>query len=253
MGIAFAGLAVLLAASCGGEQERTLTKVFTGPPWNQSEEYEYRLLAERGEPYGRCILETELDAEPGMTRLNLLCDDEPGPHRDDGTALVDSRTLRPVSSSRVRTNAEDNDRFSVSSIYEPPELVRYESNDNGRIRSTTRELPRPTEKSPDPGYYDDVSLLWLVRGMELREGYEATFQNIAANTGQTFPVDVVVVGRETIRVPAGEFSAWRIRIRTSSVIQFAWVDSEAPHILVKAQVRGLQDVTYELVTPPQPN
>lgn len=248
VGLALAGLAALSFASCGGEAERTLTKVFLGPPWTADERLEYRLLAERDEPYGRCFLEVELEAEPGLTRLNLLCDDEPGPHRDDGTALVRSDTLEPISSTRVRTDASKNDRFSVSSIYEPPDKVRYESNDNGTIRSTTRDLPKPSDKSPDPGYYDDVSLLWLVRGIDLREGYEATFQNIAANTGQTFPVDLYVVGKETVQVPAGEFSAWRVRIRTASVVQFAWIDAEAPHRMVKAQIRGVQDVTYELVS-----
>ncbi len=238
----------ILAASCGGGAETTLTKVFVSPPWTEDERNEYRLLAERGEEYGKCILEVQLEAEAGATRLNLLCDDEPGPHRDDGTVLVDAETLAPISSSRVRADSEANDRFSVSSIYTPPDEVRFESNDNGTIRSTTRNLPEPSDKSPEPGYYDDVSLLWLVRGIDLREGYEASFQNIAANTGQTFPVDLTVVGQETVRVPAGEFRAWKVRIRTASVIQFAWVDVASPHRLVKAQIRGVQDVTYELTT-----
>ena len=238
----------LLAASCGGQSEKTLTRVFVAPPWTEDESLEYRLLAERDEVYGKCAMELELDAEPGLTRLNLLCDDEPQPHRDDATALVDSQTLVPVSSSRVVVDAEENDRFSVSTEYNPPDEVRFESNDNGTIRSTTRDLPEPSDSSPDPGYYDDVSLLWLVRGIDLREGYEASFQNIAANTGQTFPVTLTVEEQETITVPAGEFVTWKVRISTASVVQFAWVDIEAPHRLVKAQIRGVQDVTYELTS-----
>jgi hypothetical protein len=238
----------LLFASCGGETNTTLTKVFVAPPWTEDERLEYRLLAERDEIYGKCVLETELEAEPGRTRLNLLCDEEPDPRRDDSTALVDAATLEPISSSRIVANHEENDRFSVSSLYEPPDRVRYESDDNGTVRSTYRDLPKPSDTSPDPGYYDDVSLLWLVRGIELREGYEGSYQNIAANTGQTFPVDLIVEGQESVSVPAGEFMAWKIRIQTSSVVQFAWVDVEAPHRLVKANIRGIQDVTYELAT-----
>jgi len=237
----------LIAASCGGESERPLSKVFVAPPWTEDESFQYRLLAERDEDYGKCILEVEVEAEPGLTRLNLLCDDAPGPHRDDGTVLVDAATLLPVASSRVRVDTDENDRFSVSSEYEPPE-VRFESNDNGTVRSTTRDLPEPSDESPDPGYYDDVSLLWLVRGIDLSEGYEASFQNIAANTGQTFAVDLTVDGQESVSVPAGEFQAWKVRISTASVVQFAWVDVEAPHRLVKAEIRGVQDVTYELMS-----
>ncbi len=124
--------------------------------------------------------------------------------------------------------------------------MKFIFDDKGKVRETERKLPEPTETSPDPGYYDDESLLWLVRGMDLREGYEVSYQNVNAGTGQTFPVDLKVEGQETVRVPAGEFTAWKVRVRTASVTQFVWVEAEGSRRLVKARIEGIEDVIYEL-------
>ena len=48
-------------------------------------------------------------------------------------------------------------------------------------------------------------------------------------------------------MPAGEFMAWKVRISTSTVTQFAWVDVESPNRLVQARINGVQDVIYKLV------
>ena len=102
------------------------------------------------------------------------------------------------------------------------------------------------DTSPDPGYYDDESLLWLVRGIDLREGYEASYQNVGAGTGQTFTVDILVEGQEQVRVPLGEFAAWKVRIHTASVTQYVWIETEGAHRLIQARIKGIQDVTYKM-------
>jgi len=164
--LAAASLAVILS-SCAGSNDRTLSKVFVAPPWTGDERNEYDLTDEAGDLYGKCVLQTDVDAEPGKTRLSRLCANEPR-YRDDGTVLVDSRTLVPFEAARVRTDAEKNERVAALSVYDPP-IVKFTFDDKGKVRETERDLPEPTETSPDPGYYDDESLLWLVRGMDLRE------------------------------------------------------------------------------------
>ncbi len=243
--------AALALAACTGATEPKAERVFLGAPWTGNERFTYDLLASGREPYGTCVLTTEVDAQPGQTRLSRLCSDEPGPHRDDGTVYVDSATLEPITSLRVQTDAEKNRRISFAATYEYP-IVRFEADDNGKIRRTERDLPQPTENNPDPAYYDDESMLWLVRGIELRSGYEGTYRNVSAATGAVFDVTVRVEGEEDVTVPAGTFRAWKIRISTSTITQFAWVEVTAPHRLVKARVHGLQDVDYLLVGEERP-
>ena len=124
--------------------------------------------------------------------------------------------------------------------------MKFASDEDGEKRETERDLPEPDETSPDPGYYDDESLLWLVRGIPLSDGWEGSFRDVSAGTGQTFRVDLKVEELEQVSVPLGEFQAWRVRIRTASITQFAWVEAEAPHRLIKARIHGIQDVDYEL-------
>lgn len=244
-------VAALTLAGCTSTTEPKAERVFLGPPWTGNERFTYDLLASGREPYGTCILVTELDAEPGQARLSRLCSDEPGPHRDDGTVYVDAATLEPVSSLRVQTDASKNRRISFAATYDYP-LVRFEADENGKIRRTERDLPQPTEQNPDPAYYDDESMLWLVRGIELRSGYEGTYRNVSAATGAVFDVKLRVEGEEDVTVPAGTFRAWKIRISTSTITQFAWVEVARPHRLVKARVHGLQDVDYLLVSEDRP-
>ncbi len=236
-------LAAGFLAACGDTDDKVLTKVFVAPPWTSDETFEYNLVIEDDSVYGTCVLETRLNDEGGNTRLNRLCGD--GNNRDDGTALVDPATLRPISANRTQMRPEKDQRLSFSSFYEYP-IVRFVADEDGEPRETTRELAEPDDTSPDPGYYDDESLLWLVRGIDLREGYEASYQNVSAGTGQTFTVDILVEGKERVRVPLGEFTAWKVRIRTASVTQYAWVETEGSQRLVRARIKGIQDVTYEL-------
>lgn len=240
----FVFAAGLTAASCGGDDDRALSRVFTAPPWTGDERNTYRLVDEGGDLYGTCVLETDVDAEPGKTRLNRLCANEPL-YRDDGTVLAESGTLVPIESSRARSDAENDKRVVLTSRYDPP-LVRFEFDENGDIRRTERELPQPDERSPEPGYYDDESLLWLVRGIRLEEGYQGAYANVSAATGQTFTVGVRVEGIETVKVPAGEFRAWKVRITAAAATQYAWVEAEGAHRLVRARIAGIEDVIYEL-------
>ncbi|MBK9545854.1 MAG: DUF3108 domain-containing protein [Dehalococcoidia bacterium] len=238
--------AVLFAAAvagCGGGEDKVLTKVFVAPPWATDETNEYNLVIEDGSVYGTCVLETRLKSDGTNTRLNKLCGD--GENRDDGTVLVDPATLRPLSANRSQVQPEKDQRLSFSSFYEFP-IVKFVADENGKQRETTRELPQPDDTSPDPGYYDDESLLWLVRGIDLREGYEASYQNVSAGTGQTFTVDILVEGQEQVRVPLGEFAAWKVRIHTASVTQYVWIETEGAHRLIQARIKGIQDVTYKM-------
>lgn len=235
-----------LAVACGSDEEKPISRVFEAPPWQGAEASHYRLLrVEDDEPYGECTLEVKPNHEGPNTQLSLLCTD--GQNRDDGTVLVVPETLQPLSSTRTVFHPKDDERLSFSAFYEPP-MVRFVSDERGKTRETTRELPKPDEVSPDPGYYDDVSLLWLVRGIPLRAGFEGSFENISAGTGQTFRVDLAVEGQETIEVPAGKFLTWKVRLRTATITNLYWIEVADPHRLIQARIKGVQDVNYALTS-----
>lgn len=242
------GLAVL-GVACGSGEDPPTSKIFTTVSWDDSERATYDLLDEGRELYGVCILETSVEGE--TTELSRLCTDSLGEgNRDDGMAVVDSETLQPISSQRVLVNTDTGTRTEFTGEYlidsvvlshqrsdlATPEEVEDE-------RSTPRDLPTPDEESPDPGYYDDESLFWLVRGIPLEEGWEGAYHNVNLGTAGISVAEVLVEEQETIAVPAGEFETWRIRLRTASITQRLWVEVDAPHRLIRADIERAR---YEL-------
>lgn len=240
------GAAVLLAA-CGSDTPPT-SKIFVAPTWDGSETAHYQLLDEGGELYGQCTLETEPSGETLTVRR--LCEDPEGlGFRDDGMAVVDAETLRPIESERIRVDVEEQVRNTFTGDYGKEtatlsyEQVDLETDEIEESFDTERELPEPTEESPDPGWYDDETLFWLLRGIPLEEGWEDAYHNVNLGTARIVVAEVLVEERETIEVPAGEFDTWRIRIRTESITQRVWIEADAPHRMIRANI---EDLTYEL-------
>lgn len=238
-----AGGLLALASACSGGAATRYDRIFQAPPWTGPETYRYNLLDQGGHLYGACTLETKPDSEPGKTQLNRLCGN--GPNHDDGSVTADSKTLQPFASSRTISDDSKNSKTVFTATYEYPS-VKLHSDDNGKIHDTSRALPQPDATSPDPGYYDDDSLLWLVRGIRLEKGFEGTYRNILSGNAQVTNVTVTVDKQERIKVPAGEFDTWNIRVDSGSVTQHIWVETAAPHRMIQA---SLETLTYQLAAP----
>jgi hypothetical protein len=237
---AAAGLAL---AACGGDGGDASNKVFVAPPWNGEETLTYSLEQEGVNNEATCVLTTE-QAEGEELTLIRSCSDNRG-YSDEGRATVFGQSLEPKESVRTYYDVED-DRTTVHSVRYEGREAHFETrvSDDDDSRTTSRDLPEPTEEFPTPGWYDDESLLWLVRGIELREGYEDHYTHVI-NAGQprVLSADLEVQDLEEVEVPAGTFNAWLVRVSSGNVVYRFWVDEEAPHRVVRATV---EDSTYEL-------
>jgi uncharacterized protein DUF3108 len=235
--LAVAGLAF---AACTAEDDAYPSdKIFASAPWDGPERLTYDLKQKGDSDEASCVLSTALSGDE--TKLTRECQDENG-NRDTGEVVVASDTLDPQSSSRTLYDA-DKDRTTVHKVTYQDLKATFETTSGGKTRSTTRDLPEPTEDDPNPGWYDDESLLWLVRGIKLEDGYKASYTHVInAGAPRVVSVDVSVHELETVKVPAGEFRAWRVRVSRDSVYTF-WVEEAGEHRVVKAQI---EDSTYEL-------
>ena len=240
--LAALGPLTLALAACSSSQDITISKIFLGPPWKGIEVATYDVQDKGVKGSGSCTLTTTPDAEPGKTRLDRECSKDE--FRDRGSALVDSATLRPFSSSRVYEDSKKGDRTTHTITYDEPVAATFTTDDGRKRRETVRDLPKPDSKSPDPAYYDDESLLWLARGINLKTGYQAAYAHVI-NAGQPriLTVEVRVEVQESVSVPAGKFTTWRIRYQREDSIYYVWVDAAAPNRMVKARI---EDVIYEL-------
>lgn len=229
----------LLTACSGSEPEAS--RVFVAAPWTGDETLTYRVTDRGVEGEGQCTLTTR-EAEPQGFELARTC--TKAEFGDSGKAIVDER-LDPRSSERILTDAKKGKRVAHTVVYDT--LTSHFTTDDGdEVRETDRTLPKATNSGPQPAWYDDESILWMVRGVELRDGYSAAYHHVI-NAGQPriLVVELAVSGRERVTVPAGSFDAWVIRVQRSNSSYIFWVDAGAAHVVLRARI---EDVTYELVT-----
>lgn len=245
--VALAMLGLSLVA-CSSEEIGDTERIFSAPVWSGPETMEYQ-LRERDPIDGYCTYITE----PGeqRTTLSALCRDAAGEgHSDDTAAVVDSATLEPISSERITINRDRETRDERRATYEPPTEVVIEltsidlsGEEEPSHFEASRDLPGPTESAPQPGWYDETSLFWLMRGIPLEEGFEGRYANVNIGIARVVGADVEVEEMEEVTVPAGTFMTWSIRVESSITNRF-WVDVEAPHRVIRAR---LEDTTFELI------
>ena len=241
LGLAVGLLASLAAAACSSTSEVALSRVFIAAPWTGPERLTYDVTDRGVKGKGSCTLSLAPASEPGRSQLERSCAKDE--FSDLGTVTVDSATLAPTAAKRTYSNAKTNETVTHTVVYEGA-VARFRTEDGKKTRETTRDLPKASKGSPDPGWYDDESLLWLARGITLKAGYHAGYAHVI-NAGQPriLSVEVRVDAPETVKVPAGEFSAWKVRYQREDSIYYVWVDTQAPNRVVRARI---EDVTYEL-------
>jgi uncharacterized protein DUF3108 len=233
------------ALACSGSTPQ-LSHVFVAPPWQGAESYNYNLLDQGNNLTGTCVLKTVPGPAAGQTQLEYPCGNGSG-DTDNRLVIVDAKTLTPVSSTRTTYDKKKNSTTTVTSEYSDGK-VELKFNDNGTLHSVTRQLPGPTKDSPDPGYYDDAALFWVVRGIPLQKGWQGAYTDInaSASGGQVFTAALKVEATGTLTVPAGTFQAYRIQVETNSITQHFWVNAAAPHQVLRAQI---EDTVFELSGP----
>ncbi len=239
-GVCFLALAI---AGCSEDGEVATSKIFAGPTWSGAETISYRVTTRGVDGVGICEFTTPA-ALTGVQPFRQVCaQDEFG---DDRVVQADAATLAPLRADRITTNSKKGTSVTHSIVYEAERGV-FTTDDGRKKRATLRDLPKPDKASPAPGWYDDDTLFWLARGLPLKEGWTGGYNHVI-NAGQprVLPVAVEMQKPESVQVPAGKFTAWRVRFQRGSTVYVLWVETESPNRVVRAQI---EDVRYELMEP----
>jgi len=102
------------------------------------------------------------------------------------------------------------------------------------------ELPMPD------GTLERTAVFFLAHALPYEEGAQLELSWLDTYSGQIQPITAVVTGTETLTVPAGEFTTWRIDLQGGTPSQVLWVSQDTPRRIVRMEVVG-QPWTYELV------
>jgi len=186
-------------------------------PWTGNQTHNYVIKNRNGDELGRSTLRIEVAGD--MTTLNQRSEGEEG--SDESRLIVQSSTLKPISSTRVFTSeGGDDDTDPIEVTYTPQ---------GAQIKQGGRQ----TGLSVPEHSYDNDSSLFLWRTLSFVTPYEASYNTIITNFRSRQKVNLEVIRKETVTVPAGRFEAWRLEISTSNARQVAWITDDASRTLVR--------------------
>jgi hypothetical protein len=149
--------------------------------------------------------------------------------RDATSVVVNGKTLKPVSSSRRITTQKDDESIEV--VYTP---------DGALIKQGDKQSGLSV---PEHAYDNDISL-FLWRTIAFQPGYQARYVTVITNRRSRQNVTLRVLGKETVRVPAGSFEAWHLQVKAGGVTQSAWYADTPQRPLVRYD--NDNGLTYEM-------
>jgi hypothetical protein len=188
-------------------------------PWQAPEALQYRLVDEDGNEVANGVHSIERD---GANFVLTTRYESPNGNTDTTTVVVDAQTLKPVSSLRLieNDNPDDEDRIEVAYTADAAVI-------------TTGDGDKQSGLTLEEHSYDNDSSLFLWRTIAFAEGYESSYVTVITNQRSDQQVILRVPRKETVNVPAGEFSAWRVEIITSNARQVAWYADTPTRPLVR--------------------
>ena len=221
--------ALILSACSSGNSGPPTSDIVSAIPWQGNESHDYVLADNSGKTLGN---ETLAVAVNGVT-TTLTQDFKNDTGSDVSNVIVDSQTLKPQSATRKIVRPDSTVDLQVT-YTDQGALIKQDSKQSG--------LSVPEHS------YDNDSSLFLWRTIPFVDGYESSYVTIITNQRSRQTVDLKVIGKETVAVPAGKFEAWRLEIRTSNARQVAWFTDTPQHVLLKYDNdRGL---IFELTSQP---
>ncbi len=211
------GLALLAVVStaCSSNSGPPTSDVAGAIPWPSSESVNYTVKNRKGDELGKIVL--AVDASGGSTKLSQLFDGSNT--TDNSSVMVDSRTLKPMSSEREIKTPKDDTRI-VATYTEQGVLIKQ-----GDDKESGLSVPEHS--------YDNDSSLFLWRTLPFANEYQGSYITIVTNRRTRQTVHLRVLGKETVNVAGGSFEAWKLQVKAAGVTQLAWYADSGSHQLVR--------------------
>jgi hypothetical protein len=201
------------------------------PPWPSHEVLDYILINDDGERLAAGSL--EITVSGAQTTLSQSYTSETT--TDSIDVVVDSQTMKPLSSTRSIENDNPDDEDLIEVTY-------------AEAGASVKVGDRQTGLSVPEHAYDNDTSLFLWRTLPFADGYEASYVTVITNRRSRQDVVLNVRGKETVTVPAGTFECWRLEISTENARQVAWYADTPSRPLVKYD--NDRDVIFELTSKP---
>jgi hypothetical protein len=211
---------VALVAGCAASPTPAPGNALTlTPPWKGDEHFEYNWVSSQDNSIvGTSTFDIKLAAD--VTTLDEQ--DKIGTVTQHTVVKVDPQTLKPLSGQREVSGSPSD--YTLTSTYQ-----------DGKLSITAKTAQGDKNASIDvpTDAIDNDSLLMVLRGAPLAEGYSASFTVIVSANALQVQSTAVVSATESVTVPAGTFQTYKVDFNFSGTQQTAWYEVAAPHRLIQ--------------------
>ncbi len=200
----------------------------------------YRVTLQ-GNPFGEEVRTITRVQEGGRDAWQVTTTTVLGPiMQQHDTTTVDAATLRPI---RVRQTG----RVQANETF-----VHLDYAD-GRVRGASRTLARPNQPAVDrtidttvtDATLDDNQMAPTLRALPYAAGARFTLPIFSGGEGALKTYTVAVVGEESVTVPAGTFSCWKVEVTGAATPVTFYVAKDRPEI-IKLELTGTP-LGFELI------
>jgi hypothetical protein len=199
-------------------------------PWVDGELLKMAIKVRSGQQAGTQFYRAESVQESGKAAWKMLLVQGSGSLSKYTSILVDASSLAPLISKTFNFAGED-----YQALYTPLQ-VAYVTTRNGNSNKKQFSLDRAT--------FDYEQLVYFLRCLPLREGFQITVPVSSASTASVQEMNIAVAGRESIAVAAGKFDCYKVTVGDSPQLIF-WISADA-HAYVVKETRS--DLTVELAS-----
>lgn len=206
----------LLVVGCGATATPT-PPAKASYPWGAGDRAEYTIEG-NGQPIGSLVFTTAAK-ETGYV---LTTETTIGAVKDVSNVKVDN-DLKPIGATRQLTGAGQSD-FTLMTIYDKGKLT---------IQAKTSAGDKAASIDVPADAWDNDQLLMSIRSLPLSDTYVYTLTNVVGANASLIKTQLTVVGKETISVAAGSFTAFKVEMSFGQSKQYIWVDASKPHHVVR--------------------
>jgi hypothetical protein len=192
-----------------------------GPvPWVDGETLQLRYCFRNGTEIGTIIYTAQSAELAGRKIWRVGSRQSIGLGRVEGFSRVDADwdTFRPIESCYDMTPVMG--KFSIK--FMPTQLIVTSEGASGKANKSTIDETRTV--------YDNEQAMDLIRRLPLAPGYKITLPILGIG-GSKVDLPLEVMGKESVKVPAGEFECFKIHL--DLVNQTFWYSADAHRYLVK--------------------
>jgi hypothetical protein len=222
----FVALAVLVFAACETTDSLTSNDIVDTIPWEVPETTSYRVLDKDDDNAEVGTLEMRIEETgQGQVLLTQAFEFPEAGFTNLAEVVVTADELIP-SSSHFRIDGPD----GVLDCQASYAGTRVSAHRVGEDAERTDDLDIPQIS------YDSWADLFLWRTIPFTPGLDLEYTDVLACTldrTQKFGIELDIGDSETVNVPAGEYEAWKIEIKSGTQTQEAWYSTDDSHVLVK--------------------